>query len=462
MASVKRADFVRQHREIELVQAPMTLSSIEFFRDLLKTAAEGNKVVNYLSSSFEESGLYELSGLIAGTGGFIISVETWEDSLVGQSLLKYFEGGLLKASGGECEITINSSKEFRICGCIGPCVGLDRPDIDLTSQKVVGEGGTVAWKVCGLLPTTTLAFFFDVAASKIQPIPAGTTSFLQFVTKYRHLGTGAIRLRVTTVHLRFADLTSGKLEIARGFDQEAAGVLIARHAMWAVQNEEVADVVHDIDRMLIRFCRAFGTYQKANAVSFELPENMNFLPGFLYHFRRSPFLSTFNSSPDETTSLRHSLLTEDVTNSLFMIQPALVKYLLNGDPRPVQLDTASLQSDSVLLLDTFFRVLVWHGSKIVAWRNQGYHEQEEYTHLKRLLEDPRTEAETLVGERFPSPSLVMCDQGGSLERYLLARCNPSESQFDVVYGTRTESLSTDEPSLDKFLQKLKEMAVIPG
>jgi protein transport protein SEC23 len=62
-------------------------------------------------------------------------------------------------------------------------------------------------------------------------------------------------------------------------------------------------------------------------------------------------MSTFNSSPDSTTSLRHSLLLEDVTNSLFMIQPALVQYRLDAPPAPVMLDTASLQRSCVLLLE---------------------------------------------------------------------------------------------------------------
>jgi protein transport protein SEC23 len=145
-----------------------------------------------------------------------------------------------------------------------------------------------------------------------------------------------------------------------------------------------------------------------------------------------------------------------------MIQPPLVKYLLDQQEQPVLLDGTSLQSDAVLILDTFFRVLVWHGAKIMAWRDQGYHEKEEYSNLKRLLEAPLQEAETLVRERFPTPSLVVCDQGSSLERFLLARCNPSEAQTDFIHGTTTDSLSTDEPSLEMFFAKLREMAVIPG
>jgi protein transport protein SEC23 len=233
-------------------------------------------------------------------------------------------------------------------------------------------------------------------------------------------------------------------------------------AMDKLASEETPDVVHWVDRLLINFCRLFGTYTKGDRGSFSLDQPFSFLPQFLYHFRRSPFLYTFNSSPDQTTQLRHALITQDVTNSLFMIQPVLMRYALDSPPVPVLLDTMSIQPDCVLLLDTFFRVLVWHGAKIVAWRNEGYHEREEYANLRQVLEAPKLEVESLVNERFPTPDLIICDQDSSAARFLLARCNPSEEgKFDARYA-RADSLGTDEPSLNTFLNKLREMAVHPG
>jgi protein transport protein SEC23 len=315
------------------------------------------------------------------------------------------------------------------------------------------------WRACAILPTTTFAFFFDIPASKLQAIPPGTISHLQFVTRYRHLATGIMRLRVTTASVTFADLGTLKPEIARGFDQEAATVLIARHAMWRIGQDETVEIRQAIDRLLIRFCRLFGTYAKNDPVSFSLDGGFALLPQFLYHFRRSPFLATFNSSPDQTTYLRHSLLCEDVNSSLFMIQPTLVRFSVTEAPHPVMLDTNSIQPDCVLLLDTFFRVLVWHGATIAAWRGQGYQEKPEYANLKVTLEAPREEAQNLVSERFPTPSLVICDHDSSLARYLIARCNPSDTPGGAASGSGGD-LSTDEPSLAKFLAKLKEAAVV--
>jgi protein transport protein SEC23 len=328
----------------------------------------------------------------------------------------------------------------------------------MISEKAIGNGGTTEWRVPNLLPTTTLAFFVDITASKADPIPLGRTAFMQFATRYRHVQSGKTRLRVTTHAVRFADMTNGAHAVASSFDQEAATVLLARLAMWKARDEDLLDVVHFIDRTLIRFCRKFGTYNKGDPSSFALSGNFSVFPQFLYHLRRSPFMSTFNSSPDLTTSLRHSLLLEDVASSLFMIQPTLMQFSLSDPPQPVLLDTASLNRGCVLLLDTFFRVLVWYGADIVAWREAGYHERPEYENLKVLLEAPVEEAKALIGERFPTPLLVCCDQDSSLSRYLLARCNPSTQNYDAL-GKSGENLGSDEPSYARFWQKLKEVAV---
>lgn len=81
----------------------------------------------------------------------------------------------------------------------------------------------------------------------------------------------------------------------------------------------------------------------------------------MYHLRRSQFLQVFNNSPDETSFYRHMLMREDLTQSLIMIQPILYSYSFNGPPEPVLLDTSSIQPDRILLMDTFFQILIFHG-----------------------------------------------------------------------------------------------------
>jgi protein transport protein SEC23 len=459
MATLPRTDPVRQHTDINKNNVPLTTAALAFFSEIGAHASDRGIVINYLSAAFEETGLYEVQPAILKTGGWIVTSESWREENISQTLQKYF-AKVFPFVGCDCTISLNCTKNFKIAGCIGSCTSLDNKlNQDLVGEKPIGNGGTTEWKFCAALPSTTLAFFMDIAASKAEPVPAGTTAFLQFLTRYRHVQSGKLRLRVTTHAIRFADLATGAHVIGSGFDQETATVLLARYAMWKVRDEEVLDVVHYIDRTLIRFCRKFGTYNKGDPQSFSLSSSFTVLPQFLYHLRRSPFMSTFNSSPDLTTSLRHSLLLEDSANSLFMIQPTLMQFSLDEEPKPVLLDTGSLQKNCVLLLDTFFRVLVWHGSEVAAWRNAKYHEQPEYANLKRILETPLAEAQALIQERFPTPLLVVCDQESGLARYLLARCNPSTQNYEGLAGRAEKNLGTDEPSLARFLAKLREVAV---
>ena len=81
----------------------------------------------------------------------------------------------------------------------------------------------------------------------------------------------------------------------------------------------------------------------------------------MFHLRRSQFLQVFNNSPDETSFYRAMLMREDLTQCLIMIQPILYAYTFNGPPEPVLLDTSSIQADRILLMDTFFQLLIFHG-----------------------------------------------------------------------------------------------------
>lgn len=45
-----------------------------------------------------------------------------------------------------------------------------------------------------------------------------------------------------------------------------------------------------------------------------------------------------------------------------MIQPILMQYTPDSvDPTPVELDFKELKDDVILLLDTYFNVLLWYG-----------------------------------------------------------------------------------------------------
>lgn len=137
---------------------------------------------------------------------------------------------------------------------------------------------------------------------------------------------------------------------------------------------------------IILQCQKFGEYGKDDPNSFRLAENFSLYPQFMYHLRRSQFLQVFNNSPDETTYYRHMLMREDLTQSLIMIQPILYSYSFNGPPEPVLLDTSSIQPDRILLMDTFFQILIFHGETIAQWRSLKYQDMPEYENFKQLLQ----------------------------------------------------------------------------
>ena len=86
-----------------------------------------------------------------------------------------------------------------------------------------------------------------------------------------------------------------------------------------------------------------------------------------------------------------------------MLQPSLLSYSFTGPPQPVLLDATSVRPDTILLLDTFFHVIVFHGETIAAWKQQGYQHQEEHVNFRSLLEAPQNDAQMIMNNRFPVP-----------------------------------------------------------
>ena len=83
----------------------------------------------------------------------------------------------------------------------------------------------------------------------------------------------------------------------------------------------------------------------------------------------------------------------DVDNSHIMVQPTLMSYTFDVPPRFVLLDSISIKPDVILLLDTFFHILIFHGETVAQWRKAGYQDQEGYENFKELLEAPVADAQ---------------------------------------------------------------------
>ncbi|KZV95805.1 hypothetical protein EXIGLDRAFT_459703 [Exidia glandulosa HHB12029] len=373
-----------------------------------------------------------------------------------------------KGDDGHLQMGLNATfdvqctKELKVSGLIGHAVSINKKSA-CVGETEIGIGGTSAWKVCALMPRTALAVYFEVVTPAGQSLQPGTRGLIQFVTHYQH-ASGQMRLRVTTLARNFVDGTSPSLSVS--FDQEAAAALMARVAVFKAEIDDSPDVLRWLDRMLIRLCQKFADYRKEDPSSFRLSDNFSIYPQFMFHLRRSQFLQVFNNSPDETAFYRHVMNEEDVNNSLIMIQPTLMSYALDQpQPQPVLLDSMSVKPDVILLLDTFFHILIFHGETIAQWRKAGYHEQEGYENLKELLSLPVADAQDLLVDRFPIPRYIVCDQHGSQARFLTSKLNPSTTHMSQgMYGTSSgggsgAAIFTDDVSLQVFMEALKRLAV---
>ena len=60
--------------------------------------------------------------------------------------------------------------------------------------------------------------------------------------------------------------------------------------------------------------------------------------------------------------------------------------LPQGPPQPVLLDVTSIAPASVLVLDSYFYVVVFHGTTVATWRKAEYHLNPEHAAFAQLLE----------------------------------------------------------------------------
>ncbi|KNC83904.1 protein transporter Sec23A [Sphaeroforma arctica JP610] len=455
------SETIRTHTDIEKDNLPFMRKAVKYYNSLAARTAKNGHAVDIYSCALDQTGLAEMKSLCNFTGGHLVLGDSFTSSLFKQTYAKVFQ----KNSKGEYEMAFNASMDvkcspqMKICGVIGTCISNEQQGSSV-SENEIGIGETSSWKICGLDPMTTMALFFEVSNPHTQPIQS-QSGMVQIITSYQACN-GTKRVRVTTTARTWIDVQQNPQYVASGFDQEATTALMARIAVFRAENDEGADILRWLDRMLIRLCQKFGEYNKDQPMSFRLSELFSLYPQFMFHLRRSQFLLVFNNSPDETTYYRNKLVKSDLMDSLVMIQPSLISYSFNAPPAPVMLDSSSIQKDRILLLDSFFHILIWHGQTIAEWRKAGYQEKPEYESFRLLLEEPVKDAKEIIGERFPVPRFIDTDEGGSQARFLLAKVNPSQTHNNAfAYGgdPSTAPVITDDVSLQVFMEHLKKLAV---
>ncbi|ODO08693.1 protein transporter SEC23 [Cryptococcus wingfieldii CBS 7118] len=453
---------IRSHHDIDRDSVKHFKRATKFYEGLSKRASVNGHAIDIYAGCLDQVGLLEMKSLTNATNGFMVISDSFMTAIFKQSFLRTLskdDQGYLKM-GFNATLDITTTKELKVSGVIGHVISANKKSASV-GETEIGIGQTSAWKICSLTPKSTFAAYFEVVTPTGQNLAPNQSGLIQFVTHYQH-SSGEYRLRVTTCMRHFQE--GGHPTIAASFDQEAAAVLMARIAVFKAEIDDSPDVLRWLDRMLIRLCQKFADYRKEDPTSFQLGPSFSIYPQFMFHLRRSQFLQVFNNSPDETAFYRHILNDTDVNNSLIMIQPTLMSYGFDSEPRPVLLDSVSIRPDAILLLDTFFHILIFHGETIAQWRKANYQEQEDYANFKELLEAPVVDAQDLLEDRLPIPRYIVCDQGGSQARFLLSKLNPSTTHMSGAsgYGANPaagQQIFTDDVSLQVFMEHLKRLAV---
>ncbi|KAF1926054.1 GTPase activating protein Sec23a [Didymella exigua CBS 183.55] len=455
---------IRSHHDIDRDNIKYYKKALKFYENLAKRVAQNGHIVDIFAGCLDQVGLLEMRGLANSTGGHMILTDSFTSSMYKQSFVRIFnkddQDNLLMAFNANLEVL--TTKELKVTGLIGHAISNNKKSVSV-GETECGIGNTCSWKMCGIDPESSYGIYFEIAGqggpNQMQAGPQ--KGMMQFLTYYQH-SSGQFHLRVTTVARNLSG-PSGDPAIAQSFDQEAAAVLMSRIAVFKAEVDDGPDVLRWVDRMLIRLCSRFAEYRKDDPSSFRLEKNFTLYPQFMFHLRRSQFLQVFNNSPDETAFYRHVLNHEDVSNSLIMIQPTLDSYGFDHEGgQPVLLDSSSIQNETVLLLDTFFHILIFHGETMAEWRKAGYHEQEGYENFATLLESPKEDAKDLIQDRFPLPRFIVCDAGGSQARFLLSKLNPSTTHTTQNYGgvsQTAQTIFTDDVSLQTFMDHLMKLAV---
>ncbi|TAQ84385.1 hypothetical protein B7494_g7283 [Chlorociboria aeruginascens] len=456
---------IRSHHDIDRDNIKHYKKALKFYDNLAKRTAHNGHIVDIFAGCLDQVGLLEMKGLSNSTGGHMILTDSFTSSMFRQSFVRVFErdadDNLLMGFNASLEVL--TTKELKVTGLIGHAVSMNKKSTSV-GETECGIGNTCSWKMCGIDPNASYGIYFEIASQggSAQHQQTPQKGMMQFLTYYQH-SSGQFHLRVTTVSRNLSG-PAGDPAIAQSFDQEAAAVLMSRIAVFKAEVDDGPDVLRWVDRMLIRLCSRFADYRKDDPSSFRLEKNFTLYPQFMFHLRRSQFLQVFNNSPDETAFYRHVLNHEDVSNSLIMIQPTLDSYTFDQEgSQPVLLDSTSIQPTHILLLDTFFHILIFHGETVAEWRKAGYQEQEGYENFAALLEQPKEDARDLITDRFPLPRFIVCDAGGSQARFLLSKLNPSTTHTTGAYGgvgaQTAQTIFTDDVSLQTFMDHLMKLAV---
>ena len=415
--------------------------AIKYYEKISARAYKNSHAIDIYSCSANQTGLFEMKSCPDMTGGYMIMYDSFASQSFTETLHLVFARNrheeMKMAFNGVFEVKTSRGLKFQ--SAIGPCMSTKIKPLK-SSKEITGIGSMDQWKFCSICPNTTVAIYFEVDDNDSPPTEFGS---IQFVTKYQH-SDGTKRLRVTTVTRKWI---SNIKDIKNSFDQETSVVLEARRLSlfdWEQANIRASDG-------LLKLYKQFAEYDTSNPNSFAINEYTQ----YMFFLSRSPIFEHANKSIDQIAYYKHLVSRQNLPNTLIIIQPTLFEYIdhCDGKPTIVPLDSSVIKPDKILLLDTFFEVLIYHGSGIVRRQSEDCYNQPEAKEFAKMLK----------GGRFPAPQLIQTKYDDSQARILLSKVNPSRTYLDELITSRHEqpddTVLTDDMSYQEFMEELNVLAL---
>lgn len=483
VASSTFGEPLRSHHDITKGDAPFYQNACAFYLDLAAKAAKACHIVDIFACCLDQVGLAEMHPVVTQTGGELVLDDSFDHGTFRGSIKKLFRswpqydangaeiGSSLAFSFGSY-LKVLASKEVVINGGLGHCTNLNVPGKNTNMKTPLGAGKTQEWYLGGLTDDTTFGVYFSMNEQNKKTTSSGGQqmapqspsayaqhAYFQFQTLFRE-PNGSTVMRVTTVAKPMSEESNA---LRQHFDEQAAVVAMTRLALHKVALDPLQDIRRWLDKQLILLCVRFAHYNHKDPQSFQLPENLSLYPTQMYYLRRSPLINIKNSSPDETVFMRTVALKQSTENTLTIIQPTLMAYSLqNQDPatgeffgQPVSLDSSQLNPQRILLLDSYFNIVVYYGATIAQWKKQKIWQDPQYAHVEQLCMAPLRDLRDAMELRCPCPRYIECVEGGSQQRFLLVKLNPSTA---ATVGSGGDAINfTDDITVGTFIQHLKRL-----
>lgn len=387
VVSLDKSKNIRTFHDIQRNNTPLMHQATKFYQSL-------DLQLSVFISCMDQIGLMEMSTLV----DTVVMCDSFDTNLFKQSYHK------LVNEVTHAHMEVLTCKSLSIRGFLGPGTVIKQGK-NLSDEPLGKSGGNTLKLSLMKHHTVGAMLHMTTVGHSSERMEIAREVYIQFRTWYSG------KLRVTTLKRSTMNSVVG-LRLTEGFDQEAWITLMCRSLCYRQLQLKSADY----DEQFIQLFKSFGTYIPKEPGTFALPANFKLLPVIWYHLQTAPICLLSNKTPDEWCYYALSYMHSDLQDSMKIVYPLLLEYSMDGTSQEVPLTSQSIKQQSILLMDSFFHLVVHHGDTVRDWKGMDL-DKVEYQQFYSMLEAPK---EYKV-DRLPLPRYVECDEGDSQSRFLRAK-----------------------------------------